>query len=257
MYAGQFPTSGPIGDDQPPPLPQGMRSPLLDAAPRTGREFVYMRRITRETGLNTRLAAANNPAVYGLKRIRVGERTGGLPIAYTGCDYLLYPPDVQGSGISEDAGETGTDGVSAFSAGIGTTALPWGDSAAPFAAIIIGVNLPIVPDDWTQFRAPIPGIQNVDPSLLSTNSDRLDGLLEVLFFPQGRFSDGASAPRMEGSTNERIGVHPIALGNTLDVGLVVRRSQIINDPNVSHFLCGFASLTLKYLLTQPNIGYGA
>lgn len=230
----------------------GERSPLIDLTPHVQTIQAYFSRILRPANLWTH--KAHMPALYGLARLRVPQDTGGRGVAFVGADMHLDPPDYNGNGQAEDTDESGTDGIIAASSGAGC-ALPWGDAAGRTACVIVGLNLPIVPDAWCQGPIYLPGIQNATRHYLSA-AERPE-YLAVGYFPPGQYADANNGSRLVLSFNTRNGSKRLQAGSTLDVALCVRAGQVgLYNPTQIRYLCGQALVQIHLNESRPRADFG-
>lgn len=220
------------------------RSPVFDAVPELRRPRAWWTVIERPANL-TSLGNANLPAVYVVERFNLPDVLGpnALDAKYAGCNFDLAPADVNG---------TGNGSIVAYVLAGGGSAHRWGSTRGTNAAMVVMVNSGLPERTWTQAYMPIPGIQDNAPHQLSTDEAEI-GLLDAIYFPPGRWDQGAEAPAYRGDTNTRLAVVPLPRYGTIDVALVIPRAQGVLDSTTQHFLCGHCHITLNIAVSVPVI----
>lgn len=190
------------------PARQSSRSPFVDTLP----QF----RVIRAYATSIPVGAAEviptgMDAWFGLRRVRVKEDFG-QEFSLTGCAMELLPSDSAAGAL------TGY-----------TTPKAWGDTRGLGAAIVIGKNLPMTPNAWTGAPSWIPGIAFGDAAPHGRSLLNDPGSMPEYFvqagFPTGTFRDTApNKPPLRWSFAPHVA--RCTLGETFDIALVVRRSQI-------------------------------
>lgn len=210
---------------------RGGPSPLASQLPPFDTEGVYFHQIRVP---DQTVTPAGQTAVYGLRRIRVPEDTGE-EIGFLGADFHLLP---------SDSAAAGTSAVGA--------ALAWGDTLGMGAAIIIGRGLPMVVGRWSSATIYLPGMETTAPpgaSLLSGPGQ--PKYLIARWFPAGKWND--TTPNKYQQFVPVAGyVDRVTQGETLDVALVVRGTQIQNTSGATKSIVGLGMATLYWAKLQSS-----
>ena len=126
----------------------------------------------------------------------------------------------------------------------------WGDVTEPAAWIVVGKNLPGNVDAngsavWTPAPADLPGIEQSTggvPAAISIGSPA--EYAARIPFPSGKWSDTNGAPLLPLAIPFGVGQFPLVSGDTLDVALVVRGSQITTAAVANKYVVGLAHIEL-------------
>lgn len=209
------------GLDAPSPLPQGLptdqrQAPTLVTAQRpTAR--TWLAGFTKIFHPSAALAGSSVEAWYGLRRIKVDRPSDQM--ALTGYKVAMMSP------------RTATVGA----------AVQWASGGGYDAFIVIGRNLPQVqPGAWARMGSPLPiaGGTTLLPARGSFEGD----IISAIPFPSGAWVD--TAPQQKELVREfGLETYPLAMGDTLDVGLVILNSRLtaVN----TNYVEGFALVELK------------
>ncbi|MCC6676517.1 MAG: hypothetical protein IT436_05175 [Phycisphaerales bacterium] len=207
---------------------RGGPSPLASQLPPFDTDGVYFHQIQVPDGTAT---PAGQSAIFGLRRVRVPEDTGE-EIGFLGADFHLLPTDSAAAGAS-----------------LAGVALAWGDTLGMGAAIIVGRSLPMRVGAWSSGAVYLPGLDAAAPCLLSAPGG--PKYLIERWFPAGKWND--TTPNKYQQFVPVAGyVDRITNGETLDVALVVRGTQIQNASGAVKSIVGLASINLYWAKLQTS-----
>lgn len=218
--ASPIPT-GPI-----PRKPQEIVPGLVDILPPITFRHCYASEIVIPANTSFGADGTSLSAWYGLERIEI-DRDTGQEMGLAGYMIELLSTDSTAAGTSQT----------------GSTVTAWGDARGEAAALVIGKNLPIERKRWTAAPCYAPGIE-----LAHLESPRNPPeYIGVHGFPTGTYAATNPGkivlPRTFLPT-----LYPLTEQTTLDVALVVRRSQIAS--NVGGWTSG---LTAKALIGRIKV----
>lgn len=209
---------------------EGGASPLASQLPSFDTEEVFFHQIRVPDGTSI---PSGQSAIYGLRRLRVPDDTGE-EIGFLGADFHLLPTDVDAAGSVASGGGT---------------ALGWGDTRGMAAAVIVGRSLDMVEGAWKGTAVYLPGLETSSPCLTS-RAGQTKYLLRR-WFPAGKWND--TTPNKYQQFVPVAGfVERVTQGETLDVALVVRGSQIVNASGSVKSIVGLASIGLYWAKLQTS-----
>lgn len=197
-----------------------LASPLLTDFP----QYVTLTAYASEIMVPSSVSIATGDAGwYSIRKIRVPD---DLPeCAYVGADVELLPADV--------------DGAATPSAG---SAAAWGDLNGIASQIVLEVNAPLQPRTWTSRPAYLPGLDTASPNLHVP--DGAAEYLSSLSFPPGKLS-ATTISKLYSQPRFLPALRRLSRGDSLDVCLVVRRSQV--NAAVNKRFCGYIKTRLIFL----------
>jgi len=186
--------------------------------------------------------ASGNAAWFGLRRIVSGEQPVCSEFGLEGFHIDMLSCDVDGVGFGARVG--------AYVAGVAYTALPWGDTYGTTAAIVIGVNLPMKLNGWTEAPCAVPGIADGDAAMpvADRQVDNPPLYLDAYNFPVGKVGGdcGWLSQQVEFTR-----LHRVPKGSTLDVALVLGRNYV-NGLADAHLICARVRVGLRLCLLDPT-----
>jgi hypothetical protein len=189
----------------------------------------------------TAIVTSGNSMIYPLRVLQVPDETFGQEILYLSSHATLLPSDSTGAGSS---GVTGGGGVD--------QAKSWGDTAGLSAAIIIAKSLGLKERQFNEVNFLLPGIEE-NPTA-SKIRDPLPKILATFYFPTGKINDTTPNKVSESRFHGGSHVNRISEGETLDICLVFRGSDIASAGGV-RYICGFADITVNVGLVKNNSSF--
>lgn len=180
----------------------GMRSPLTDLLP----VFRPVHGWFSSIAVAAPQIQTGHSAWYGLQRIQV-TTDNDQELQINGVEAEMLPTDPDGAGGA-------------------SSPLAWGTTAGIGAALVIGIGLPIQFGEWSSAPTLVPGIETTG-DFANTPLARGSSILWFASFPTGKYTD-ATPNKWKTIKSWGAFTARVTQGQTLDVALVVRRSQIHN-----------------------------
>lgn len=178
---------------------------------------------------------------FGLRRLRIPEDFA-QEVTLFGSTITQLPPNVAGVDFDDL---------------VGAETVPWGNRHGSDCAIVIGRNLPIIPNAWTSAPCFAAGLDADGSANSSADIPNPSEYFAVQYFPTGELvgSDDDTTILNKIVTTRQMSpyVARFTHGNTLDVALVMK-GEYVEGLGEEKFLSGFADVRL--MIGQVNAGQG-